>query len=234
MRTAARQLTTGDRNVAHRPPPSEDQVGAGCPRKPAEPSGQRHLRHACPGRSARQGRRDHRQTKDSGLAHGERLVHAAGLVHGADPPGSDQGIGGSARVASLLLLTMIEGCDTTAGTANTRATVAMHSESSACRAPCRADGRDGCDGQKGSRGPGCQPYRPFPAHAGNEPAFAGGPGPGTAEAEVIKSRAAKGKANVTFTVDPQVGAQTAAVCGEWNDWSADVDVMHRDAEGGSA
>ena len=51
---------------------------------------------------------------------------------------------------------------------------------------------------------------------------------------MIKSRAAKGKANVTFTVDPQVGAQTAAVCGEWNDWSADADVMRRDAEGGSA
>jgi hypothetical protein len=49
---------------------------------------------------------------------------------------------------------------------------------------------------------------------------------------VIKSRGAKGKANVTFTVDPQVGAQTAAVCGEWNDWSADADVMHRDADGG--
>jgi len=49
---------------------------------------------------------------------------------------------------------------------------------------------------------------------------------------VIKSRAAKGKANVTFTVDPQVGAQTAAVCGEWNDWSADADVMRRDPEGG--
>ena len=48
---------------------------------------------------------------------------------------------------------------------------------------------------------------------------------------MIKSRAAKGKANVTFTVDPQVGAQTAAVCGEWNDWSADADVMRRDAEG---
>ena len=49
---------------------------------------------------------------------------------------------------------------------------------------------------------------------------------------MIKSRGAKGKARITFTVDPQVGAQTAAVCGEWNDWSADADVMHRDAEGG--
>ncbi len=49
---------------------------------------------------------------------------------------------------------------------------------------------------------------------------------------MIKSRAAKGKARVTFTVDPRVGARTAAVCGEWNDWSADAGVMHRDAEGG--
>lgn len=49
---------------------------------------------------------------------------------------------------------------------------------------------------------------------------------------MIKSRGAKGQVNVTFTVDTQVGAQTAAVCGEWNDWSADADVMHRDAEGG--
>ena len=49
---------------------------------------------------------------------------------------------------------------------------------------------------------------------------------------MIKSKGAKGKARVTFTVEPQAGAQTAAVCGEWNDWSADADVMHRDAEGG--
>jgi 1,4-alpha-glucan branching enzyme len=49
---------------------------------------------------------------------------------------------------------------------------------------------------------------------------------------VIKSRGAKGKARVTFTIDPAVGAQAAAVCGEWNDWSADVGVMRRDAEGG--
>ena len=49
---------------------------------------------------------------------------------------------------------------------------------------------------------------------------------------MIKSRKAKGKARVTFTIDPQVGAQAAAVCGDWNDWSAGADVMHRDAEGG--
>ena len=49
---------------------------------------------------------------------------------------------------------------------------------------------------------------------------------------MIKSRAAKGKAAVTFTVDPGVGAQTAAVCGDWNDWSPGADVMRRDAAGG--
>jgi hypothetical protein len=54
---------------------------------------------------------------------------------------------------------------------------------------------------------------------------------GIAEAEVIKSTGTKGKARVTFTIDPQVGAQAASVCGEWNGWSADADVMQRDAEG---
>ena len=49
---------------------------------------------------------------------------------------------------------------------------------------------------------------------------------------MIKSRGAKGKARVTFTVDPRAGAQAVAVCGEWNGWSADADVMQRDAEGG--
>jgi hypothetical protein len=49
---------------------------------------------------------------------------------------------------------------------------------------------------------------------------------------MIKSRKAKGRASVTFTLDPRVGAQRAAVCGEWNDWAADADVMGRDAEGG--
>jgi len=49
---------------------------------------------------------------------------------------------------------------------------------------------------------------------------------------MIKSRGAEDRASVTFTLDPRVGAQTAAVCGEWNDWSADADVMGRDAEGG--
>jgi len=49
---------------------------------------------------------------------------------------------------------------------------------------------------------------------------------------MIKSRGAAGKAAVTFTLDPAVGAQTAAVCGEWNDWQAGAGVMRRDAQGG--
>jgi len=49
---------------------------------------------------------------------------------------------------------------------------------------------------------------------------------------MIKSRKASGKASVTFTLDPRVGAETAAICGDWNDWSADADVMRRDDEGG--
>jgi 1,4-alpha-glucan branching enzyme len=49
---------------------------------------------------------------------------------------------------------------------------------------------------------------------------------------MIKTRKGRGSASVTFTLDPGVGAQTAAVCGEWNDWSAGADVMDRDAEGG--
>ena len=49
---------------------------------------------------------------------------------------------------------------------------------------------------------------------------------------MIKSRGAGGRGSVTFIIDPGVGAQSAAVCGEWNDWSADADVMRRDAEGG--
>ena len=49
---------------------------------------------------------------------------------------------------------------------------------------------------------------------------------------MIKSRAANDKASVTLTLDPRVSAQTAAVCGEWNGWSADIGVIRRDAEGG--
>ncbi len=49
---------------------------------------------------------------------------------------------------------------------------------------------------------------------------------------MIKSRGPKSTATVTFTLDPRVRAQTAAVCGEWDGWSKDANVMHRDADGG--
>lgn len=49
---------------------------------------------------------------------------------------------------------------------------------------------------------------------------------------MIKCRGARGRGSVTFTINPGVGAQNTAVCGEWNDWSADAHVMRRDAEGG--
>ena len=101
----------------HRPPrarlleatsrtaPSDDQVAA-CPR-PTAPSGQHVPRPATapisrsrlPGSSANQ---------DSGLAHGQRLADAAGLVHGADPPARIRTCAG--RALAPLLLTMIEGC----------------------------------------------------------------------------------------------------------------------------
>ena len=49
---------------------------------------------------------------------------------------------------------------------------------------------------------------------------------------MIKVREPRGTASVTFTLDPRVGAQTAAVCGDWNGWSPSADLMRRDAEGG--
>ena len=49
---------------------------------------------------------------------------------------------------------------------------------------------------------------------------------------MIKFREPGGTASVTFTIDPRLGAQTALVCGEWNDWSPSTDVMRRDADGG--
>ena len=48
---------------------------------------------------------------------------------------------------------------------------------------------------------------------------------------MIKSRGSNGRASVTFTLAAAVGAGHAAVCGEWNNWSADRDVMGP-AEGG--
>jgi Glycogen recognition site of AMP-activated protein kinase len=43
---------------------------------------------------------------------------------------------------------------------------------------------------------------------------------------MIKSRDPDGKASVTFTLPAAVGARKAAICGEWNDWSADAHLMN--------
>jgi len=47
-----------------------------------------------------------------------------------------------------------------------------------------------------------------------------------------KTISATGSANVRFTLDPAVAATTAAVCGEWNGWSSEADIMERDNKGG--
>jgi hypothetical protein len=59
-----------------------------------------------------------------------------------------------------------------------------------------------------------------------------GRAPTEEEAILIKSAGRNGKSSVRFTLDPQVGATRASVCGEWNDWSTDADVMSRDSDGG--
>src|SRR5271166_5035761 len=82
------------------------------------------------------------------------------------------------------------------------------------------------------RGPGLPDLVALSRAPGSKPGSVGGRKAGRAEAEVIKSRKAKGRASVTFTLEPSVDAQTAAVCGEWNDWSPGADLMRRDAEGG--
>jgi hypothetical protein len=44
---------------------------------------------------------------------------------------------------------------------------------------------------------------------------------------MIKSMDRGGMASVTFTLDEAVGADRAAICGEWNNWSPDGDIMER-------
>jgi len=51
---------------------------------------------------------------------------------------------------------------------------------------------------------------------------------------MIKSRGPNGKAAVTFTLDPRVHANRAAVCGEWDGWVEDAHIMARDDSGGFA
>lgn len=49
---------------------------------------------------------------------------------------------------------------------------------------------------------------------------------------VIKSTVRGGKAKVRFVLDVGLNARSVAVCGEWNGWSADADIMIRDRGGG--
>ena len=44
--------------------------------------------------------------------------------------------------------------------------------------------------------------------------------------------AAEGLVEVTFEVDPAVGAEWASVCGEFNDWAQDAHPMTRNDDGG--
>jgi cell division septation protein DedD len=48
---------------------------------------------------------------------------------------------------------------------------------------------------------------------------------------MIKSRGRNGTASVTFTLAGAVGASQAAICGEWNNWSPDRDVMEPAEDG---
>jgi 1,4-alpha-glucan branching enzyme len=48
---------------------------------------------------------------------------------------------------------------------------------------------------------------------------------------MIKRRGPSGRAVVTFTLDVRVGARHAAICGDWNGWSADRDIMVRAGDG---
>jgi hypothetical protein len=48
---------------------------------------------------------------------------------------------------------------------------------------------------------------------------------------MIKSRVRNGTTSVTFTLAAAVGASQAAICGDWNSWSTDRDVMDRTQDG---
>jgi hypothetical protein len=49
---------------------------------------------------------------------------------------------------------------------------------------------------------------------------------------MIKTRRPGTTATVTFTLDPGVNATSAAVCGDWNGWSSEADVMKPSQSGG--
>jgi hypothetical protein len=49
---------------------------------------------------------------------------------------------------------------------------------------------------------------------------------------MIKTRRSDTSATVTFTLDPGVNATSAAICGDWNGWSSEADVMKPSPSGG--
>jgi len=49
---------------------------------------------------------------------------------------------------------------------------------------------------------------------------------------MIKTRRSGTSATVTFTLDPGVNATSAVVCGDWNGWSPEADVMNPSSSGG--
>jgi 1,4-alpha-glucan branching enzyme len=49
---------------------------------------------------------------------------------------------------------------------------------------------------------------------------------------MIKTRRSDTSATVTFTLDPDVNATSASICGDWNGWSSKADVMEPSPSGG--
>jgi 1,4-alpha-glucan branching enzyme len=49
---------------------------------------------------------------------------------------------------------------------------------------------------------------------------------------MIKTRRSDTSATVTFTLDPAVNASSASICGDWNGWSSEADVMKPSPSGG--
>jgi hypothetical protein len=49
---------------------------------------------------------------------------------------------------------------------------------------------------------------------------------------MIKTRRSDTSATVTFTLDPGVNATSASICGDWNGWTSDADVMKPSPSGG--
>ena len=147
------------------PPPAKIRWVRMSSQRPTAPSGQHVPRPATapisgsrlPGSSANQ---------DSGLAHGQRLADAAGLVHGADPPARIRTCAGR-RAGSLAAghdrRLLIRRLARLTGTLPRRR---AHRSAHPRRARAGRTAGIGCDAYKGSTCPGRQPGPPVPARAG--------------------------------------------------------------------